>query len=70
VAPPGLTPERLATLRAAFEATVKDPLLLEEASKGRNNIRFTGASHMEEIVAQVYATDPALVQTVRSLMAQ
>jgi tripartite-type tricarboxylate transporter receptor subunit TctC len=70
VAPPGLTPDRLATLRAALEATANDPLLLEEASKGRNNIRFTDASRMEEIVARVYATDPALVQTVRSLMAQ
>jgi tripartite-type tricarboxylate transporter receptor subunit TctC len=70
VAPPGLAPERLATLRAALEATVKDPELLEEARRGQNNIRFTAATRMEEIVAQTYATDPALVQKVRALMAE
>ena len=70
VAPPGLTPDRLATLRAALAKTVKDPELLNEARKGRNNIRFTSAERMEEIVARVYATNPALVQKVRSLMSQ
>jgi tripartite-type tricarboxylate transporter receptor subunit TctC len=39
VAPPGLAPERLAMLREAFEATARDPELLEEAAKGGNNIR-------------------------------
>jgi len=70
VAPPGLAPERLATLREALEATVKDPELVEEARRGQNNIRFTAAARMEEIVAQAYATDPALVQKVRNLMAE
>ena len=70
VAPPGLAPAQLATLRAALAATVKDPELLEEARKGRNNIRFTSAERMEEIVARVYATNPEIVQKVRSLMSQ
>lgn len=68
VAPPGLTPALLATLRTALAKTVRDPELLEEARKGRNNIRFTPAERMEEVVARVYATDPALVQKVRDLM--
>ena len=70
VAPPGLAPERLAMLREALEATAKDPELLEEARRGQNNIRFTTAARMEEIVAQTYATDPDLVQKVRGLMAE
>jgi hypothetical protein len=70
VAPPGLAPERLAMLREALEATVKDPELLEEARRGQNNIRFTTAARMEEIVAQTYATNPALVQKVRGLIAE
>jgi tripartite-type tricarboxylate transporter receptor subunit TctC len=70
VAPPGLAAERLATLREALEATVKDSELVEEARRGQNNIRFTAAARMEEIVAQTYATDPALVRKVRSLMAE
>jgi tripartite-type tricarboxylate transporter receptor subunit TctC len=70
VAPPGLAPAQLATLRAALAETVKDPELLEEARKGRNNIRFTPAERMEKVVAQVYATNPALVEKVRNLMSQ
>jgi tripartite-type tricarboxylate transporter receptor subunit TctC len=70
VAPPGLAPERLAMLREAFEATARDPELLEEAAKGGNNIRYTTAARMEEVMARTYATDPALVQKVRGLMAE
>ena len=62
VAPPGLPPERLAMLRAAFEATAKDPELLEEARrKAGNNIRFTSAAADGGDHRRVYATDPALV---------
>jgi hypothetical protein len=53
-----------------LEATVRDPEFLEEARRGQNNIRFTGAARMEEIMAQTYATDPALVQKVRALMTE
>jgi tripartite-type tricarboxylate transporter receptor subunit TctC len=70
VAPPGLAPERLAMLREAFEATARDPELLEEAAKAGNNIRYTPAARMEAVMARTYATDPALVQKVRTLMAE
>ena len=70
VVPPGLAPAQLAALRAALAKAVVDPELLEEARKGRNYIRFTPAERMEEVVARVYATEPALVQKVRDLMSQ
>ena len=70
VAPPGLAPERLAMLREAFEVTARDPELLEEAGKGGNNIRYTPAARMEEVMVRTYATDPALVQKVRTLMSE
>ena len=70
VAPPGLPPERLAMLREALAATAQDPELLEDARRGGNNIRFTPAPRMEEIIAAAYATDPAVVAKVRGLMAE
>ena len=70
VAPPGVAPERLAVLRAAFEATAKDPELVAEGRRAGNNIRFTSAARMEEVMASVYATDPALVAKVRALMSE
>jgi tripartite-type tricarboxylate transporter receptor subunit TctC len=70
VAPPGVPPDRLAVLREAFEATAKDPDLIEEGRRAGNFIRFTSAARMEEVMASVYATDPALVAKVRALMSE
>jgi tripartite-type tricarboxylate transporter receptor subunit TctC len=70
VAPPDMQPDRLAMLRAAFEATAKDPEMIAEAARGKNTIRFTSASRMEEIISKVYATDPALVAKVRAVMSE
>jgi hypothetical protein len=55
-------------LRDAMQATVKDPELLEEAHKSQNNIRYTPPDRMEEIIARAYATNPALVQKIRSVI--
>jgi tripartite-type tricarboxylate transporter receptor subunit TctC len=70
VAPPGLAPERLVMLQDAFEATAKDPGLVEDAAREQYHIRFTGAARMAQVVAAVYATDPAVVQKVRGLMSE
>jgi tripartite tricarboxylate transporter family receptor len=70
VAPPGLTPARLMILREALEATVKDPEFVDDAGKGQNNIRFTAAARMGEIIAHAYATDPVVVQKVRGIMTE
>jgi tripartite-type tricarboxylate transporter receptor subunit TctC len=70
VAPPGLPAERLAMLRAAFDATAKDPELVAEGRRAGNNIRYTSAARMEAVMASVYATDPALVAKVRALMSE
>jgi tripartite-type tricarboxylate transporter receptor subunit TctC len=70
VTPPGLPPERLAMLRAAFDATAKDPEMIAEAKRGKNTIRYTPAAQMEEIISRVYATDPAIVQKMRKVMSE
>jgi hypothetical protein len=70
VAPPGLAPDVLSILRAAMEAAVRDPELLEEARRGQNNIRFTAAGRMEQLVTATYATDPTILHKVKSLMTE
>jgi len=70
VTPPGVAPERLATLRTAFAAAARDPELLEEAARGRYSIRFTAPERMEKIIAAAYATDSAIVQKLRGVMAE
>lgn len=70
VTPPGLPPERLATLREAFVATVNDPEFIKESSKAGFNFEFSSPARMEEVISRAYATDPALVAKFRSLMAE
>src|SRR5580704_8696695 len=51
MAPPGTPPERVAQLRSAFDATVKDPAFLQEAATGFEVMPQGGA----EIAARVAA---------------
>ena len=50
VAPPGVPPERLALLRQAFAATLKDPAFLAEAEKIRFNVEPISAEDVARIV--------------------
>jgi tripartite-type tricarboxylate transporter receptor subunit TctC len=47
---PGVPPERLAALRAAFDATVKDPDFIEAAKHEHLDIRPMPAARLEEII--------------------
>jgi tripartite-type tricarboxylate transporter receptor subunit TctC len=52
VAPPGVPPERLALLRQAFAATLKDPAFLADAEKIRFNVEPMSADDVAQIVHQ------------------
>src|SRR5262249_14075635 len=65
-APPGLPAERLALLRAAFEAAVKDAALIDEAAKTGMMVEFISAARIEKLFKDAFATDPALIEKVRN----
>ena len=67
-APPGTPADRLATLRAAFEATVADPQFIAEAKATGISVNPVKAAEMEGIIRQVYASPPALVARVKAIM--
>jgi tripartite-type tricarboxylate transporter receptor subunit TctC len=52
VAPPGVPPDRLALLRRAFAATLKDPAFLADAEKIRFNVEPMSADDVAQIVHQ------------------
>ena len=69
VAPQDVPAERLAALRAAFEATARDPAFLEAAKKaGRDIIVFRGAE-IDALLAEQYALPADVVRRATELSA-
>jgi tripartite-type tricarboxylate transporter receptor subunit TctC len=68
VAPPGVPADRLATLRAAFDAALADPAFLDDAKKQNLNVVPVSAREMTAVVSKAYSTSPAVVRrTIRAL---
>ncbi len=61
-APPGLPPERLQALRAAFDATMKDPQFLAEAKRLDLEVRPVSGADVEKLIRELYATPPDVVK--------
>ena len=57
-APPGLPPERLAALRTAFDATMKDPAFLADAKRLGVEVRPVSAARVTELVGELYKIPP------------
>jgi tripartite-type tricarboxylate transporter receptor subunit TctC len=60
-APPGLPPERLQALRAAFDATTKDPEFLAFADKAKLEIDPVTGQQIEAAVREIYTTPPEVI---------
>ena len=67
VAPPDLPAERLAELRQAFGAMMRDPQLLAEAAKQGLGIDPVGGTEIDALVQRVYATPPDVLELVRRI---
>lgn len=59
--PPGVPQARIAALRAAFAATVKDPLYLAEIKKRNLDANPAGHAVLEKIVMETLATPPSVI---------
>jgi tripartite-type tricarboxylate transporter receptor subunit TctC len=62
VAPPGIPPERVAVLRAAFEAVMKDPDYLADASKQHLESAFMTGPEIETLISRILASPSAVVE--------
>jgi tripartite-type tricarboxylate transporter receptor subunit TctC len=62
VAPPGVPAERVRALRAAFDATMKDPAFLAEAKRQDLEVRPVSGLEADALLKEVYATPPAIVK--------
>jgi hypothetical protein len=62
VAPPGIPPERLAALRAAFDATMQDPAFLADAQRQDLEVRPVKGTEADALISEIYASPPAVVK--------
>jgi tripartite-type tricarboxylate transporter receptor subunit TctC len=62
VAPPGIPAERLKALRAAFDATMRDPEFLADMKKQDLEVRPVSGTEADTLISDIYATPPAVVK--------
>jgi len=67
-APPDIPADRVAFLRAAFEATMKDADTRADAAKQKIDIDYMTGAATEALYRQLYATTKAVVAATRSIM--
>jgi tripartite-type tricarboxylate transporter receptor subunit TctC len=68
VAPPEVRADRIAALRQAFDATLRDPGFVEDAKKQNLNVVPVTGPEMADIVANAYKTPPEIVKrTIQAL---
>ena len=68
--PPNVPPDRVAALRAAFDATMRDPDYRAEAEKLKVDIDPLTGAELAALVAQVARTPPETVARVRAALEQ
>jgi tripartite-type tricarboxylate transporter receptor subunit TctC len=62
----GTPAELVTTLRAAFDATMRDPQYLADAEKMRIDISPLPGATVQELIQQLYATPKAIVERARA----
>ncbi len=67
VTTPDVPTERLAALRRAFNATMKDPAFLAEAAKSRIDISPSTGEEAQKIVESVLRTPPEIIKRTKAI---
>ena len=68
VLPPGTPKERVATLRKAFQDTLKDPEFLADAEKAKLDIDPITGEEMEKMVAKLFKLNAATVTKLKEIL--
>ena len=68
VFPPEVPQERVDIMRKAIADAVHDPELVAEAASIKMDMTYTPPEHLEQLVAKLYQTPPALIETVKALL--
>ena len=61
-APPGVPPERIKVLRDAFDATMKDPDFVKEATRLALEVRPVNGADVDKLIREIYASPADVVK--------
>jgi hypothetical protein len=61
-------PERIAAMRAAFTATMKDPEFVAEARKAGLDIDMVEGDEVQRLIAGIYGASPQLIAKVKQAL--
>ena len=67
IVPKAVPADRLAALRAAFDATMKDPEFLADAAKQRLTVTAMTGTEVEDFIKELYKTPPDAVTAARTI---
>jgi tripartite-type tricarboxylate transporter receptor subunit TctC len=68
VVPPNVPAERVKELRAAFDATMKDPAFLADIEKKHLEVNPTGGEEVTKVLAEAYALPPQVVAGFKAMI--
>ena len=68
--PPDVPAERAAALRAAFDATMRDPAYIAEARRIGLDVNPLSGAEIERVLAGIFATPEPVVARLRELIAR
>jgi tripartite-type tricarboxylate transporter receptor subunit TctC len=67
---PGVPEDRVKALRAAFEATIKDPAFIEEAKKAQLEVDPVSGEELQKIVNDIIATPEPIAKRLAEIIAE
>ena len=67
-APPGLPPARVATLRRAFDATMKDERLLADIEKSKMELSTATGEHLQDVTKMFANVSPELLDRTKKAL--
>jgi tripartite-type tricarboxylate transporter receptor subunit TctC len=68
VFPPDVPQQRVDIMRKAIADAAHDPQLVAEAAAIKMDMTYTPPQHLEQLVGKLYATPPALIATIKTLL--
>jgi tripartite-type tricarboxylate transporter receptor subunit TctC len=70
LAPPDLPAERAQALRAAFDATMRDPEFVAEAKQRQLEVNPMSGAEIDKLVGELYATPPDVIAATKAVIAE